>query len=289
MIKDFNHFTEFYLPPTLNQPNTQLLEDKIFDIVIMVGPFDLDIISQQIQYTKQNVIGYRNIYIISSDDQLTIDGCITISENIFPFSLKTVSNYHGKLTRNGWYLQQLLKLYSGFIIPNILDKYLVIDADTFFIKPTTFFENGKPLYNFGIQYHKPYFEHMVKLHPALVKVDESKSGICHHMVFETKYVRELFDLVESRHNTPFYQVFLENVVDYGGSGASEYEIYFNWMLLTHPSEIILRHLKYISTHSLDLLHQESVLDYISCHFHMRNAHTTPVVQSRQFNPMSYPQ
>ena len=70
------------------------------------------------------------------NNEIVIDGCITIFEKIFPFSLDTVAKIHGKRDRNGWYLQQLLKLYAGKIIPNILDKYLVIDSDTFFLKPT---------------------------------------------------------------------------------------------------------------------------------------------------------
>ena len=36
-----------------------------FDIVIPVGPYDKLCIYKQIEYTKKNVIGYRNIYIIS--------------------------------------------------------------------------------------------------------------------------------------------------------------------------------------------------------------------------------
>ena len=162
-----------------------------FDIVIPVGPNDKDIIQKQIEYTKINIIGYRNIYLICYDPSINIKGCITINENIFPFTIQTVSNFHGKLDRNGWYLQQLLKLYAGKVIPNILDKYLIIDSDTFFYKPTIFIENNKCLYNYGTEYHKPYFDHMLRLDKELVKCDVNKSGICHHMIFETKYINEI--------------------------------------------------------------------------------------------------
>jgi hypothetical protein len=144
---------------------------------------------KQIEYTKKNIIGYRNIYLISYDDTITIEGCITISEKIFPFSLETVASYHGKRSRNGWYLQQLLKYYAPFCVPGILDKYLVIDADAFFIRPISFYENDKGLFNHSEEYHKPYFTHMKKLHPDLVKMDSEKSGISHHMLFEKKIHR----------------------------------------------------------------------------------------------------
>ena len=107
----------------------------LFDIVIPVGPNDKDIITKQINYTKN--IKARNIYLIVNGC-LDIEGCISIQENIFPFSLETVSRFHGKLERNGWYLQQLLKLYAGMVIPGILERYLVIDADTFFLKSINF-------------------------------------------------------------------------------------------------------------------------------------------------------
>jgi hypothetical protein len=44
------------------------------------------------------------------------------------------------------------------------------------------------LYNFGSEYNEQYFEHMLKLDEELIKVDENKSGICHHMMFEKKYI-----------------------------------------------------------------------------------------------------
>ena len=145
-----------------------------FDIVIPVGPKDTEVFKEQIEYTKQNIIGYRNIYVISSEAISDEYGCIFINESIFPFSLKDISEIHGKNDRNGWYLQQLLKLYAGFVIPGILDRYLVIDCDTFFLKPTTFVDYNICLYNYGTEHHIPYFNHMNRLHSSLKKqIDKS--------------------------------------------------------------------------------------------------------------------
>lgn len=252
-----------------------------FDIVIPVGPNDKEVINRQMEHTKKNIIGFRNIYLISYDESLMIEGCITIPENIFPFSLETVSNIHGKRERNGWYLQQLLKLYAGFIIPNILDKYLVIDADTFFLKPTTFYENenSKCLYNYGREYHFPYFIHMYKLDTELIKIDRFKSGICHHMLFETKYVKELFEMVEKKHkNDFFYNIFLKNVTEYDSSGASEYEIYFNFILSKHPNEIEIRALNWTNTNHLNL-NLLNEFDYVSYHYYGRGTYVPPTTPS----------
>jgi hypothetical protein len=120
-----------------------------------------------------------------------------------------------------------------------LDKYLVIDADTFFLKPTFFYENGKCLYNYGNEYWSPYFTHMKKLDDIFTKQYRDKSGICHHMIFEKKYIKEIFDIVENKYNDSFYNLFLKNVneIDFIGAGASEYEIYFNYIIYKHYDEI----------------------------------------------------
>lgn len=242
----------------------------MFDIVIPIGPNDKHIIEQQLEYTKKNIIGYRKIYLICYDPTIKFEDCITIDETIFPFTIDTVIKFHTKNRRNGWYLQQLLKLYAGIVIPTILKRYLVIDADTFFMKPTSFIKNNKCLYNYGHEYNKLYFKHMVKLDKDLIKVDKNKSGISHHMMFETKYIQLLFNKIEDAHNDTFYNVFLKNVSseDILKSGASEYELYFNFMLKYYNNEIIIRELQWKNTNSLDNKDNNNY-HYISYHWYMR--------------------
>jgi len=238
---------------------------RLFDIVIPVGPKDKDIIFKQIEYTKKNVLGYRNIYLVTNDSTLNIDGCVNVLEKRFPFDINDVANYHTFSERNGWYLQQLLKLYAGKVIRGILDHYLVIDADTFFLKPTSFFEDGLPLYNYGDEYNEPYFKHMKLLHPSFIKMEQDKSGICHHMLFNKRYVNELIQLIEDTHDDDFYNVFLK-FVDYIHAGASEYELYFNYMLKNHSDKIKIRKLNWENVSALDT---SMNCHYISYHWYKR--------------------
>lgn len=237
----------------------------MFDIVIPLGPNDLQNIEKQIECTRTNVIGFRNIYVITPITNFVCKDAITIDESIFPFA-DQIALYHGKDGRNGWYLQQLIKLYAGLVVPGILDRYLVIDADTFFLKPTPFINSENQCqYNFGREYHCHYFDHMRKLHPDFVRVYEL-SGICHHMMFETRFVKEIMQLV----GEPFWVVFLEKVepwLRHGiGSGASEYELYFNYVCKYHMDEIEVRELAWDNVRVLDL---EMDLDYISHHHFLR--------------------
>jgi hypothetical protein len=241
----------------------------MFDIVIPLGPSDKDVIQHQLEYTKKNIIGYRNIYIVSSILDLELPDCIVIPESIFPFTLQHVAEYLTQNHRNGWYLQQLLKLYAGSIIPGILDRYLVIDADTFFMKPVTFIDEDKLCYNVGNEYNLPYFNHINTLFGDRVyKVNKKWSGICHHMIFDQKYLAELFAMVETAHGMPFWRAFLSSVSPTYilGSGASKYEIYFNYMLIYHKDEIIVRPLQWKNSETMDL---SGNYDYISIHWYSR--------------------
>lgn len=223
-----------------------------FDIVIPVGPNDLEIVKEQLPFTMKNVIGYRNIYLIGD---VEYPGTKTIPESNFPFSIDTVAQKHGVTKRCGWYLQQLLKLYAGRYIDDILDRYLVIDADTFFLKPTHFVENGKSLYAYGTENHLPYFEWLNRLlgFGKLVNV----SGICHHMMFEKRFLDRIL-------TDDFVDRFLDSVTDTTGSGASEYEMYFNWLVKYEPKSIKIRPLKWKNGNKVT-----NDLDYISYHWYLR--------------------
>ncbi len=248
-----------------------------FDIVILVGPNDTNKINLQLPYTKKNIIGYRNIYIVANKQILSIINdktVILIDEEIYPFTMNDVINIHGKTDRIGWYYQQLLKLYAWSIIDGILDRYLVIDTDTFFMKPTKFIDSsGKCLYAIGTEYVIPYFDHMKRLHPTFKRVFPKLSGICHHMMFETKYIKEIFELVQSNHNgEEFWKLFL-SLVDpkkrngKGASGASEYEIYFNYVFAYHPTSVKIRPLRWINSQFRNLK-QNNTYDFISYQWYL---------------------
>lgn len=275
MFAELNEFiNQNGLYPKIQPKMTGWQEDVIyerremFDIIIPVGPNDLDIIRQQIPYTLKNIIGRRRVYLITCINDLEVPGCITISEARFPFD-KTVIHqiFRQETPRAGWYLQQLIKLYAAQIIPELSEKYLVIDADTFFLKPTEFIIEGRAAYNFGTEYYTYYFEHMLRMNSKFVR-HATNSGICHHMMFETQFVQEIFNLIEVQHKKPFWQVFLEQVQDISGSGASEYELYYNYMIGNHPDKIILRPLKWKNVMVPDFGLFKG-FDYVSYHYYNR--------------------
>lgn len=249
-------------------------ENEMLDIVVVLGPNDINIIEYNLKYNRANVLNARNIYIVSPAATLSaikpiIDKLnsgimdnnsngqiILIDEAIFPISMSYVNKTMASKNRDGWYLQQVLKLYCGRVIPDMLDNYLVIDTDTLFTKPTHFITTLESselvfLFNHGTEYNRHYFLHMAELHPSLVKLEHNKSGICHHMIFNRQMVEEMLVMVETHHGgKPFWEIFIEKAVyvrDKNNgyfSCASEYEMYFNFMLAKHPNQIKIRKINY---------------------------------------------
>ena len=107
---------------------------------------------------------------------------------------------------------------------------------------------------------------MKKMDQNLTRIDRNKSGICHHMIFEKKYIDELISKIEKNHNELFYNVFLKTVTAKNKPGASEYEIYFNYMLKYNPDKILIRKLSWKNTNKLET---NSNYDYISYHHYLR--------------------
>ena len=273
-----------------------------FDLVIPVGPKDEELIKKNILCNKNRIDGYRNIYLITVNENIKVDGCITINENIFPFNKKTVIDIFGTDFYPGWYLQQLLKFYAGLIIPDILERYLVLDADVFLLKNINFIQNNKIMMSYSEENHRPYMEHMGNLHPSLKRVYGDKSGIHHHMMFEKKYIQELFDMVEEYHKKDFYLAFLDSVPEKyrdNTTSASEYEIYFNFMLMNHKDKVIIRKLEICNSDRVERnisskqrwsLNQQwnntrysEYLDGICFHWHVRNKHDERVMKNVMMN------
>lgn len=173
--------------------------------------------------------------------------------------------------RIGWIFQQLLKLYSPFVIPHISENVLVLDADTIFVRPVEFIDSeGYALYNPGTEYHRPYFEHGAKLIPHFKKVYPSYSGISHHMLLQKNILNDLFDVVESYHKTSFWKAFCNciNHAHVAGSCASEYELYFNF-IFSHNYQVKIRRLSWANVRrSLFEKKKNESYDYVSCHSYL---------------------
>ncbi len=238
------------------------------DIVIPVGPRDVEIVQDIVPYLVRNCIGLRRIYLISREN-IQVPDTILVPESAFPFSMSDLKDLGIRSDRLGWYLQQLLKLYAAEVIPDLSDNYMVWDADSYLLKHTGFVQNDKALFSVCQDLHEPYFTHMARLHPDLTRQTEH-SGICNFMVFNRHSLRRLFAMVEAKSNQPFWKRFLKTADPAEESGASEFEIYFNYMLKFEPEKVVIRVLR-CDNNFKGVKNQtpEEVPDIGSCHWYKR--------------------
>jgi hypothetical protein len=252
------------------------------DVIIPCHSKDYATLELCIKGIKDNCIDAGRIFVVS-DKQIT-DSALWISEDDYPFSYSDVYTILQSLTtqftlgaqkRVGWYYQQLLKFYAPFVIPDLSEDYLIVDADTVFLKPTKFINSkGYALYNTSGECHMPYFEHAKKFVPGFQKIFPEYSGVCHHMLLQKNVIFDLFNEIESFHNMPFWKAFY-SLVDKkdldGGAGASEYEIYFNF-IFSQDYKVKIRKLKWTNISNINMLNHYRSLNYnyVSCHAHLRD-------------------
>ena len=226
----------------------------MIDVIIPTHKKDIDTLDLCIDGIRNNVKDVRRIIVVSKD-KLT-DNAEFYCEEDFPFSFKDVGNIVGFHKKTFNYYGGLIQTTSALVIPDLERDVLVCDSDTIFLKDTEFItEDDIALYNvsYDVPSHvtlHPYYEHMEKLIPGLVK-QTNYSGICHHMIIQKDILQEMFDKVEEIHNMPFWKadimVTLEDYKSLNPKPAhpdapllmTTYELYFNYVLKYHPDRIAL--------------------------------------------------
>ena len=260
-----------------------LVSDPI-DVVIVSHPKDKTTLDDCIDGIRENCNKVRRVIVVSSEE-LT-DKAEWFNEDQFPFNKNTIALtiargskeraakfFHGKHRTPGWYLQQLLKLYSPLVIPDISSNVLVIDADTIFMRTVEFLNDsfgGLFCYNTQDEAKEPYFQHAKRLVPGYKRVHHDVYSVCHHMLLQRPILEDLFRTVEEYHEVPFWKAFCLCVDLSQNKGASEFEIYYNYAL-THTDQVELRKLKW--TNSSKLSQKDSFkkqgYHFVSFHTYLR--------------------
>ena len=231
-----------------------------FDAVIPYHPKDSEILSYCILGLRRYAVGLRNIYVVSKEDPE--EDCIWVPESEFPFDMSIITCKE----RQGWYLQQLIKMYA-FRCIETLDHILLYDSDCVMCKPVSFFKDGKILLDWEETSHEPYFVHAKYVLPDFKRHDPSISGICDHIITRRDIMENLLQKIEAHREKEAWRTLLEAVhpMEYRHSGMSEYELYFNYALAYYPNEHDLRKLERVIGLSFKALEPSHTFDIISFH------------------------
>lgn len=270
----------FYTKAGLEKTEYQFSKEPI-DVVIVAHEKDIATLPLVIEGVRKH-IKYHKIFIVSEKPLIETDKATWFDEANFPFTKEAIAQeifkdqtkaqaflQHPK-TRIGWIFQQLCKLYALFVIPDISDNVLILDADTIFLRPVRFQKkDGRPKFTAATEYHLPYFAYMARLIPGLSKVHKDKSGVAHHMLFQKPIMADLFETISTIHHEEPWKAMCHciDTKEIYGSCMSEYELYFNFAC-TRTDQLHIRQLRWSNTPLRTFLvsdHKQSKMHYISCH------------------------
>jgi hypothetical protein len=177
-----------------------------------------------------------------------------------------------ELKCRGWVLQQFIKLNASNFVTT--PDYLVVDADTVFLRPQSFFQGGKSVLRYSDQYELLYNRslELVFGHARRFPV----SFVTHHMLFNAALVKEFFQLIEKRFCCPWWEAILKEVDKGHPISFSEYELYGHHVL-SQPhwkKKFCLEYWHGLDRHTEDLAELETIrrtearnLNTVSFHWH----------------------
>lgn len=227
--------------------NSTAMSNSAIDVIIPCHEKDCMVLGKAIEGVRQYVPDVGRVIVISS--KKLNNKAEWLDEKRYPFSKRDVlhamfcdNEYFFKRYENnfeacrvGWVYQQLLKFYAPFVVPGLSENVLIVDADTVFLNPVTFFdEEGNALYAYRKLRFIEYKKHASRLVPSIIDRHPDIEGIAHHILLQKSVLGDLFAEVEAKYKRPFWKAFCncidQSVVRRGGRvRASEYEIYFSYI------------------------------------------------------------
>jgi len=216
------------------------------DVIIPVAYKDMGTLPYCTNSIQEHVRHPINkIFIIASNSEeiktfCNTNGHIFIDEDtVLPINKKDIIYSVGLVDRSGWLFQQLLKLNGDTI--SALDNYLIVDADTVYIRPRVFEYNNKTIFDIsGLSLgHYPYFEIYKKLLKSDIFLPASFTS--HNMLVNTSVLKELKNNIEKRNNLKWYEAILKNIDKKEKSSVSEQEIYGCYMFQNYRDRMILEY------------------------------------------------
>jgi hypothetical protein len=132
------------------------------------------------------------------------------------------------LKTRGWVLQQLIKLNACRHVPS--GDYLVLDADTIFLRPQVFFRRGRTVLRYSDDYQLLYGRSL-----ELILGDRPRfpvSFVTHHMVLNTGITESLLNRITERLGAEWWDG-LVRVIDANSVSPisfSEFDLYGNYVM-----------------------------------------------------------
>jgi len=216
------YLTRFFIDPSFIPHRFIISNSTPIDIVIPIIEKDLSTVVQTVNTARAFVMHPINkIYFVGPNSskikQVAKElNCEFIDESTVLENFNYIMKKYG-----GWFVQQFLKLEASKFVD--CDHYLVIDADTVYLRPQIFIEEQKYLVNvqWEPKVNRKIFTQQVLKDDKFYYYD----FVTHQMLFSKKILNNLKMYVETLHGQPWDQVLFKLIDQDSQRGFSEYDIY----------------------------------------------------------------
>ena len=212
----------------------------LIDVVIPAAEESDALLDLVVHSARKWVRNVRNIYVIGAEDP-GVKGARFIEAATLPFDFQSAGTLADAGANGRAYFGQLAKLYMPVVCRGALEHVLAVDANTIFLRPCQFLEDGRPIFNFGNGDNGAALDHMTRLHPVLHRMF-SYSATTGCTLLKRRWLNELFAAVEAHQDgKPFWKAYLA-AFDASSSDVrgSDSEIYFNFALTFHSDALTIR-------------------------------------------------
>ena len=214
------------------------------DVLIPAAEKDVDVLPYTIDGVRRNVRHpISNVYIVAPESRRIRDVCRSkacefVEERQVagrdPNSIHVEVN---GIDRSKWIYQQFLKLSGDSIVSR--SHYLVVDADTVFVRPQVFERKGRIIFNYSDEYYQPYFDMYRRLlHETAVS---PVSFTSHQMLFEVELLRELRSRIQEANACAWQEAILKNLDRTEMSGCSDYDTYGQYVFSHYPARTAIEY------------------------------------------------
>ena len=138
--------------------------------------------------------------------------------------------------RFGWILQQIL--VCNFLLRTHAQHVLVVDADTLILRKQIWVDNSeRQILMPSLEFHKPYYDFLVS--QSELFGTPTWSFISHHMLFQTKYFRQMMNLWGADTDLLLRSALKFSSKEEASPFDLKYEPYAQYMLNNHRSLVNL--------------------------------------------------
>lgn len=214
------------------------------DVIIPAADKDLDVLPYALDGVTANLrhpIG--SIFVVAPSSKALHEVCRRkhcrfVEERSFydmnPAEIDMVVN---GVDRSTWIYQQLLKLSADTLTES--SHFLVVDADTVFVRPQAFERNGRVILNYSDEYNQPYFEMYQRLLNEVVVCPVSFTS--HQMLYDTTILRDLKRRIEAIHGCRWDEAILRKLDRSQEAGFSDYDTYGQFAFMHHPQKVAVEY------------------------------------------------